>query len=311
MSGYVFRLKAVLGKSFTENDLPGALDLPGFPPIEVNVINPNGSKSGDNRYAFIARGFTSDAEALSAGERFGEALLVVGALRGIGVRFDGVGGGSQWSDEVKKRVEAKTGIQLLDDKFGVMTYKDGAAGIASISGELQIQTRLKLLGDGLSELRCFAGKMSDRQKTCARLLNDAQFVGHTDAEFVLLVAGVEALCDQYDLSPDHVRLVEQLEAHLEQIEADPDSKTTLKNTLSHAKSKSIRQSYMEKFKLLLGKPQANLFDDIYRYRSEFVHDGKRRGEFATKVGELRQLAMNLFSADLRRTASLNEAPSSA
>lgn len=145
--------------------------------------------------------------------------------------------------------------------------------------------------------------MNESQRTCAALLNDSHFAVREEAVFVLLISAVEALCDQKDLPQTYADAVRSLQDHLTGLTLDTVVRKSLEGTLAYAKKQSLRQAYLMKIRTLLDDQRADAFDQLYKLRSKFLHEGKGRGDLRGKIGEARELGVALFAADLASTQS--------
>jgi hypothetical protein len=129
------------------------------------------------------------------------------------------------------------------------------------------------------------------------------FAVQDEAVFVLLISAVEALCDQKELPQTYVDAVQSLQDHLTGLTLDTVVRKSLERALGYAKKQSLRQAYLTKFRTLLDDQRADAFDQLYKLRSKFVHEGEGRGDLRGKIGEARELGVALFVADLACTQS--------
>lgn len=311
---FVFRLRTRIRCRIEAAAFPATIQLDGFPPIEVSYetegqhcvvdetkVCPSGAgiKPDGGRYTFIARGFLNDTEALAVGRRFSDLMLAAGATKHMGVDVGFDRHSLQFGAVVRDAVNKATGFELRGDKIGLMTYRDGTVQIARMEGAISTRLPLPRFLDELAALTDMARSMTERQRTCAALLNDSHYAVQDEAVFVLLVSAVEALCDQYDRSPAYIEAVEELETHLAGMQVDSAIRKALEGTLKYAKKQSLRQSFLIKFRTLLDEASARAFDELYNLRSKFVHVGEGRGELRGKIGKARQLGVALFQADLK------------
>src|SRR5687767_1870055 len=109
------------------------------------------------------------------------------------------------------------------------------------------------------------------------LINDSLFPMSTDAQFVIRISAVEALCGQDSRDTSVCNLAQQLIARLTELSGADDAKETIRRQLIYVQKQSIRAAYMAQFRSLLGDAKARDFDALYKIRSSFVHEGKGRG----------------------------------
>ena len=112
--------------------------------------------------------------------------------------------------------------------------------------------------------------LTDQQRICAALINDSFFVPHPEAQFILRIFAIEALC------------------------AQPP-------TQGKRKRSSPRQICKSKFRTLRLTSEAKAFDALYDLRCDFVHEGKGRGKLVEANNTALQLATDLLEADLRQS----------
>jgi hypothetical protein len=315
---FVFRLRMRMKCRIDPATLTSAIAIDGFPPIEIahedsarqsclvdesqHCPSSANARVGGDRYTFIARGFADEASALASGRKFADLALAAGVTRHMGVDVGFDRPSLQFGRQFKENIEKATGKELRGDKIGLMTYQDGAVDIVRMEGALSTQTPLALFRGEMERWSGVVEWMTERQRTCAALLNDSHYAVQEEAQFVLLISAVEALCDQHALSPDYVEAVRNLEAHLATLQLGDTVRATLARTLDHAKRQSLRQSYMQKLRALLDDARARAFDDLYQLRSAFVHDGKGRGDLRSHIGKAREIGAALFEADLQVSA---------
>jgi hypothetical protein len=121
-----------------------------------------------------------------------------------------------------------------------------------------------------------------------------------EARFLLRVSAVESLCPQADQTKDFRDLVAKVSASIQADPADPSNQ--IKEALARVtKRQSVRSAYMGKIKQLLGNDEAKQFDDLYRRRSEFLHDGAGRGTLGEAANPALKICWKLLLADISRT----------
>lgn len=318
---FVFRLRTRI-RCRLSAAFPAILDVEGFPPIEVSYETENqnclvdeqtacpsatGAKFDGGRYTFIGRGFATEDAALVSGRTFADLMLAAGATKHMGVDVGFDRESLHFAASVHDAVRKATGQELRGDKIGLMTYRQDSVQILRIEAALSTQMPLATFLSELSSIARPASSITERQRTCAALLNDSQFAVQDEATFVLLISAVEALCDQSDLPAEYVKVVEDLETCLAGIRIDDDGiREVVQSNLKFAKKRSIRQSILSKCRALLGDKAARELDELYNLRSKFVHDGQGRGELRGRIGRARELGAALFEADLRSQSSAQD-----
>lgn len=312
---WVFRVRVRTKTPIDRKDLPVTLSLPGFPPVEVRIEErpmkhcaadaekhcptPVQPPAEGERFTFIGRGFASEDAAHKAGEQFLDALLVAGALGAMGIDVGFSRATVQYSKEVHDGVRNATGRELRADLIGLMTYQDGTVRIVNTTAEGFTTVSADSLQSRLCQWIGVVGEMTERQRTCASLLNDSFYVAQVDAQFVLRISAVEALCDQRDVSTEYAQLIDNVLAHVETMtDADAAARKAVRQVLVNARRESVGQAYRRKFNTLLGNEAAEEFKGLYDLRSKFLHDGKWRGELQEPSNKVLDLARKLLEADL-------------
>ncbi|MEP6827692.1 MAG: hypothetical protein ABJA10_06430, partial [Aestuariivirga sp.] len=175
--------------------------------------------------------------------------------------------------------------------------------IVGMDAHLNSQTPIPAL---LELVRPYIGvsrSLHVRQSTCAKLLNDSFFVGSSDAQFILRMTAIEVLCEKVDHNEKHRKAIDQLIDHLDTLDIELESKADLAKTLGHAKSNGIRTSIRSACKRLLSQTETDRVLKLYDLRSEFVHYGHNRGQFAAESGEALELATKLLKSDLENSSA--------
>jgi hypothetical protein len=240
-------------------------DLPDLAPVTV-IANDAAHPIG-NWVIFKAGGFQTEEAARRAGEQFGDILLIAGAVTRLGIDLGFSRSTLQFSNAVHEAVQQESGRELRAETHGLMTYQEDtvaiigldARGSALISGN-EFQNRI-------ANWQFVAGRLTERQRNCASLLNDSFFVLNTESQFILRISAVEALCERRE---------------------------------------SVTQSYLFKFQELRMDAEGKAFAALYDKRSKFLHDGFGRGDLLPASNEALQLAIGVLEADLRSSGDFSQ-----
>lgn len=303
--GYTTRLHARLlaGLSFP---VCREVSVAGMPPIEVTRQPASPEEDFAARalgrpmnYTFIARGFPTEDEAQHAGERVRDALLLAGALDGIGVDVGSRAPTLDFSKAAKDAMsKAVGGRAILSDGLGLTVYEDGTAQFIGATAYGTVSHDVRWLGMKMSDRFESAKRLTERQRICALLLNDALYASQAEASFILRVSAVEALCDEEDRSTGYIAVIDDLLDHLKSVSGDPLHIGAARKALVFQRKRSVRQGYLTKIRALLDDATATEFDALYDMRSAFIHNGKYRGALpANRVGEI---AAALLTRELER-----------
>jgi hypothetical protein len=283
-----------------DNGQPVDVVIPGFPSVTFEMVG-EAPPIGHWAIAQIG-GFATEEEASGAGRRLEDMLLVVGAVTGLGVNV-GLSRPSkaQWSDAARARVREQFGEDLQWETHGLTVYDEGYPVSFTAA---QFVLNVKIPADDFEKrLRDWAepsSGLTERQRTCAALINDSLFVPQTEGRFILRISAVEALCEQAVRDPRYQTAIQQLEQQLAGQTLDKDVRKTLEDTLDRAKHESVGHAYRTKFRTLRSKAEATAFDDLYRKRSKLVHEGRGRGQLGEAADTALKLATDLLEAELRQ-----------
>jgi hypothetical protein len=248
-------------------------------------------------------GFPTEEEARTAGQRLGDALLVVGAVTKLGIDIGFSQSTLQFGAAVHAAMTASTGRELRAETHGLMVYEEDTVIIVGMNAQGHVLLAPQALEERLTTWVGATATLTERQRNCAALLNDSFFVPQTEGQFVLRVSAVEALCDQTDVGAEYEAAITAIEGFVASQPLAPDVRTTINNSLAFQKKQSLRQSYMTKFRTLLSEDQAKAFDALYQKRSKLVHDGKGRGDLTQAANEALDLAVAILAADLTHQAT--------
>lgn len=317
---WVFRVRIRTKTPIGREHLPATLVVPGFPPIEVKMekrpetpctfeadqhcpqtLQP---PPGGEIFTFIARGYPAEDAAHQAGRTLMDSLLIAGAVGAMGVDVGFSRATASYSKAVQDSVRAVAGRELRPDYVGLMTYEHETVAIINTRAEGFTTTSSNSVQDQVCRWLSVAPSMTERQRTCASLLNDSFYVSQVDAQFVLRVSAIEALCDQRDVEAEYVKVIDDLLGHLDAATATDKTRESVRRLLKRGRRESLRQAYMRKLKLRLGSGAADEFDDLYQLRSSFVHDGKGRGALQEPSNRTLDLARKLLEADLMAGSDL-------
>jgi hypothetical protein len=316
---FVARLKIRMIQRIKKDELPTTISVPGFQPIELHqqpqppsVCSHNTDlqcpvlatpRPGGELMTFVMRGFPDEDSAHRAGKRLADLLLASGALDDLGVDIGFDRATLQFSEQVYNAMRKASGLEPRTDYIGLMVFEEGSVQLVGLQSHASVETPLQLVQESLARRVGSSGTMTDRQRICAALLNDAHYVGLPEARFILCISAVEALCDQQALGDEYTSVVKKLSDHLSQLEGDTEALRTLEGILSNASRQSLRQAYMTKLSNYLDSDSARIFDGLYRRRSAFVHDGKGRGDLQQEAHEAKEIAVRLLEADLRANSN--------
>jgi hypothetical protein len=189
--------------------------------------------------------------------------------------------------------------------FGVNVFACGQHDTFDPGAPLPVPLRGPDLIDLVTTAVNSISGLTPNQRVAAELLNNSFFEMSPEARFLLRVSAVEALCPQADQTEDFRNLVDNV---LASIPEDPSNQ--IKEALKRlAKRETVRSAYMSKIKRLLGNDNAKTFDELYRRRSNFLHEGAERGTLGEAANTALKICRELLLADIAlRRARVSSRP---
>jgi hypothetical protein len=294
---YCFRYRVKMTTPIqTKADEPCVLTVAGVPSLTVLVKD---NDRGIGSWAiFIGCGYESEAKAKQAGESFGDTLLIVGATSKSGIDLGFSRNTLQFSDQIHSAVKERTGTELRGEVHGLMVYEENTVGVIGVSAHLSVHVSVNAFEERMSRWIKHNNPLTERQRNCAALLNDAFFVSNTEGQFILRVSAIEALCEQSQVGVEYQTIIDRLSTYLAALDCNKSARTTVEQLLEIARRQSVRQAYMGKIRKYLTDDKAIAFDSLYNKRSKLIHDGEGRGDLSSASEETLRLAVELFEAEL-------------
>lgn len=299
-----FRIKCRTASSF-QCDAPRTVTFPTFDkPLRVVPVK---SIFGQNFIDLRGDDYPDAKAAEREAARLAQLLLLAGAKRGYGANLSG--GAIRFSDVLKDGYRENTAKSLVEDRVGITVYEP-PADIMGFHAQGSVLEQVDELSSYVAEVIDSKLPLTERQRIALELLNDTYFDPATDTAFVTSITAVEALCPEKVPSKFFQSLVAKLifivkilnkaARALGRSDWLSDTEELEKNLEGLKTRKSVRQGYMTKLRELLGREIAKEFDNLYKDRSAFVHDGRGRGSFIVKAPRARQIALDLLFAEVSR-----------
>ena len=296
-----FRLRARTATNIVV-DAPKPLANAGVAqPVEMVPIKP---MLGSNYIDVRSHGYSEDSAKTEA-KKLADMLLLVGVKAGYGV--DLAQGHIDFSKELRTDYFKKHNEHLVPDNGGLTVYEQPAF-FMRVGGHLTVSDDAVTFQNHLGTIGTLNLPLSERQKIAAELINDTYFEPSPNAQFVLSITSVEALCPEKEPSPFFQRVVGvaistvEIANRLATFFRKDDKAADLDELKSKLKGLqkrgSVRQGYLTKLRTLLDDKRAKEFDNLYNRRSKFVHDGHGRGSFIDDAPRAREIATALLFAEL-------------
>jgi hypothetical protein len=289
---------------------PGAASLvlrsssagPGKPPVALRAAD---------RYVLYGGGFGSEAEAIAAGYRFENALMIALARVRVGADF---------GDRAPKSMAFKAGLRMLqrdhgrrvvNDTHGLMTFEEDpspiywnfgpARGIAGVSPAS--------FADAFRAAAIARPALNDRERLALVLFNASFFQPTADSRFLLLIMAIEALIEpapRSAVAEAHVDAM--IKATLCAADLPVKERTSIVGVLKWMKQQSISQAGKAMVETRLGTARlyhgmgvADFFTNAYEMRSNLVHGNQPYPSFnevASIVAEVEGFVSDLLTVPI-------------
>jgi hypothetical protein len=248
---------------------------------------------------FRVEGFQTKALAQEVGRRFGSTLLLIGALDRLGIDVGHDRPHATFTPPPHYDPKLDIGKKVVDEVHGLMVYEGTniTTGYGYIKEDLLLN--VNKLQRSFSNLYDFSYNITERQRNCAALLNDSFFISSVEGQFVLRVSAIEALCNEKDVGEGYKKAIVELMHALNFIEMEETIREVIQLMLSNARDKSVRQSYLRKFRSYNLSNEANEFDRYYGMRSTLLHAGVGRGTLGDANNRVLELSNALLEAELK------------
>lgn len=234
-----------------------------------------------SRYLILqSSGWASEEDALRAGQRYQDALMLSLARLRIGADFGSRAPKSFVTEYGLSILEQQVGQKVLNDIHGLMTFQSEAeprlvsSEFSGLVRGVQQEQFERVFSDAIQRHR----EISDRERLSLELFNASFFQDSEDARFLLLVIAVEALLEPSSRSEAAIEHVENMltltrESHL----LSKEEKKSIDSSLRWLRQESINQTGQKLADNRLGArtygghKARTFFSKCYRLRSRLVH----------------------------------------
>ncbi len=264
-----------------------------------------------SRYLILqSSGWASGEDALRAGQRYQDALMLSLARLRIGADFGSRAPKSFVTEYGLSMLEQQKGQNVLNDVHGLMTFKSDAqplfvsAKVSPVRGVQQEQFE-RIFSYAIQRPR----EISDRERLSLELFNASFFQSSEDARFLLLVMAVEALIETSPRSKAAIEHVEDLlKITFESQYLSKEEKKSISSTLQYLRQESINQSGQKLAKERLesrkyGELEAQrFFSKCYHLRSRLVHGAvpmPSREKVSIAAAHMEMFVSDLLSGTLK------------
>jgi hypothetical protein len=296
MSNFCFRLLFRLGMAVDSDQTEVNLQTTLCPhPLKLKART--GTLSTSRGLAIESCVYASEEEGRGFGTRVLNAMLLGGVMRRLGVDFGTGKRRAQFHEDIKKDI-AETDATLRDEVDGLDVYEDLNTIFFVFDGHATGSGSPERVEDLIDVAAAHAQALTERQRIAAELLNDSLFEVSTDASFLLRISAIEALCPQAPASTAYVTLATTLRDAIPS-DVPKEERETMERLLKRdTVRQSVHNANMSTCRRLLGKHKAKEFDELYKLRSKFLHEGRGRGNLLEPADAALNLAQELLLADV-------------
>jgi hypothetical protein len=218
---YAFRLRFRMNKPITSDDKKLKLSADGDT-TELHLNALDGDLRSTKWFSIRSGGYKSAEEAATAAQRFGDILLCIGVERWAGVDVGKGVATVRLFDGFRAKLEAEVGGRVRDNIHGIDVFEDGDVKFFGLHAQGTVSDGPAHFVQAFQKLQITPPSLTARQRVCLELINDSLFEGSADAQLVLRISAIEALCERTE-RPEGIR--ELITPLLEQLpktnEADP------------------------------------------------------------------------------------------
>jgi len=282
MDDFTFRLRFVLAKHSAISFAESQFDLDRLDADRLVQLRsrPKGANISDSReLILISSGWPSQDDALAAGSRCRDALLLASAKWRIGIDI-GIGPPKFMMTRAGLEMfQAQAGSKLLNDIHGLMAYPtEPQPRFVSGGADVVLSTPAERFQSAFRSALRLARPISERERLSFDLFNLSFFQLFSHTRLLLLVMSFEAILDPQPRPADVLDHVEQLIRHTRDATHLPPSQVaSLVGSLGWLRYESIRQAGKRLAAEKLGACRydtmtpEDFFDHCYNLRSRLSH----------------------------------------
>lgn len=317
MDDYSFRIRFTRSPRDTVNvdECSCQINSPKLPsPLVLTARDAEESIRNARTWTVRGSGWRTSKEAIEAGERCRDALMLALAELRIGADFGERTAKGVFTKAGLGMLEEGTGKRVLNDAHGLMTFETEPAPLFAQAGPLHAVRRVpgdRFLAAFETALRR-PPELSERHRVALELFFASFFQNEADGRFLLLVLALEALIDPPPRSRAATAHVEHLmELTRNSTSLETEEKDSLLGSLGWLLCKSIRQTGKALVAERLGEAEydgraaPDFFAHCYNIRSRLVHADPpvpSRDEVSAAAGTLEVLVSDLLVSVLRSTS---------
>jgi len=231
------------------------------------------------QWVLSGEGYSSENEALEAGTRFQDALMIALARMRIGADFGDRGPKGQFTSYGLQSLEGNIKQRVLNNAHGLMVYSaDPKPVFVAWEGWNPLRgVSLESFESEFSATIALNRRLTDRERLAFSLFNASFFQPAADSRFLLLTMAVEALIEPVPKSTEAVRHVDGFIKEIKHSTLQQNEKQSLIGSLKWLRDESINKAGQrlaaERLgnKIYGGKTAPAFFSEVYSTRSNLVH----------------------------------------
>lgn len=265
-------------------------------------------------------------EIAQSSQRVEQALILAFAELGVGIAYLDNLASAAALEKTKKKMENyfhKQHTKIEDDyfeiplihwsdKFGVVHFPTDSIGfdtkatqeVAAIDAE-KFNISFESYYNQLQKL-IVAKDEFKRIKTATSILTTSLFDESLINRIILSMTAIEVLSEKKERSDAELKVLDFLTDKLNDIETSAEVKKSIKSGLESLRIQSIGRNCRALVKELLSKKEAEIFHNLYNYRSQLVHAGaltEGQGEMYRVYVDSYRIANKVINAYIEKMSS--------
>jgi hypothetical protein len=254
------------------------------------------------RWVVRGTGFADEEAAMAEAARWRSRLMLALAYSRIGADFGDRATNGAFTAAGLSMLEARTGVRVLNDTHGIMTYESGAATrFASMDADAVVGRSAERFKDGVVRVTERGVQMGPDQELAFELFSASFNESYADSRFLLLMMACETLLHLEPRSESARNLVDAFLVQVAGSVLDDKEKASLRGSLRWLRAESINQAGQRLARTLFPNEYMNMPADVffkkcYDLRSKLVHGSYPRP--TREVVDAHGAQLETFVADL-------------
>lgn len=301
MPSFGFRIKFLLlensfiGLDGSINEILLPLESKGI----VFKLQPMSKPSETESFAWFGTGFTSEQDALEAGKRVKNALILCSTQLRIGINLGKDNATAGVGQHIIER-EREQGVNLINDVHGLVVFNSDlpVEFISGVKASLSLKYSAKRFFDEFETAYKLAREFTDKQTLAVELYNQSFFENTLRARFLTLISAIECLATAEKVSASTITLIDEFitSACSKTKDDNRDEITDIINRLGYLKQESISSACRKIIRKYKGAEYVKRFGYLYGLRSDIVHSGavSQNVDFGKCLDELESITSTVL-----------------